>query len=118
MGDVPAAGRWATLRIPAKEIGLEGRRLDGIGFAVDGGHAFWGKTVLVTASGKEIVLIDGSLEALRPKTGEWRVRFTVPDSRNLRVRSLFENVSLRAEGNGFEDRFPVPYRARVYEITP
>ncbi|MBI2191804.1 MAG: hypothetical protein HYU36_07460 [Planctomycetes bacterium] len=116
LGDVPEPGQWTTLKIPAAEIGLEGQTLDGIAFSVDGGQVFWGKTALVSSTGAETALIDGSLERLAVEPGEWSVRFTVPGIESVRVRALFENVVLKLEGNAFEDRFPLPYRARVYEI--
>ncbi len=117
-GDVPAVGRWHTLTISAKELGLEGQRLDGIGFAVDGGQAFWGKTSRIAADGKETVLIDGALENLAVAPGPWSVKFNVPDAEGIQVRSLFENVPLSVEGNSFRDRLGSPYRARLYEIVP
>ena len=116
MGDVPPSGAWVTLQVPAREVGLEGQSLDGIAFAVDGGRAFWGKTSLVKADGTEDVLVDGSLNDLAPGSDEWKVRFTVPGTKELKVRALFENVSLGIAGPTFEDRFSEPYRARVYEI--
>ena len=116
IGDVPQSGQWVTVRVPAKEVGLEGCRVDGIAFAVDGGQVFWGKTALVSAAGKETVLLDGSLENLAVDPGAWNVRFTVPGAKGLRVRALFENTVPTVEGNSFQDTFAVPYRARVYEI--
>ncbi|MCY3023548.1 MAG: hypothetical protein NTW87_31595, partial [Planctomycetota bacterium] len=118
MGDVPAAGQWVTLRVPARDVGLEGQRLDGLGFAVDGGQVFWGKTAVVGGDGKERVLVDGSLDNLSLDPGAWTVKFTVPGAGKVQVKVLFENVELKIEGNSFEDRFAVPFRARVYEIIP
>jgi hypothetical protein len=117
-GEVPAAGRWLTLTIPAKDVGLEGRRLDGIGFAVDGGQVFWGKTSVSRTDGKETVLIDGSLDALSVDPGDWPVKYQVPGAKKIAVRALFENVQLSVEGNQFLDRMPLPFRARIYEIAP
>jgi hypothetical protein len=117
MGDVPTPGTWHTLRIPAAQLGLEGQRLDGIAFSVDGGQVSWGKTSILSAAGEETALIDGSLDGLAVDPGSWSVKFTVPNAKSIQVRTLFENVDVRVEGNSFEDSFPVPYRARVYEIT-
>ena len=118
LGDLPKTGQWVTVRIPAKEVGLEGQRLDGIAFAVDGGQVYWGKTSLVSGAGAgaETVLIDGSLEGLSVDSGAWPVKFTVPNATSIKVRALFENVSLEVDGNVFTDCYTVPYRARVYEI--
>jgi hypothetical protein len=117
MGDVPASGQWITVKVPAKDVALEGQRLDGICFSVDAGQVFWGKSAIVGADGKERILIDGSLENLAVDPGPWTVRFTVPGAAKVQVKALFENVGPKADGNSFEDGFPVPFRARVYEIT-
>ncbi|MGD0088620.1 MAG: hypothetical protein ABSE73_01750 [Planctomycetota bacterium] len=115
LGAVPQPGQWLTLRVPAKDVGLEGEHIDGIAFAVDGGQVFWGKTSLASEAGKETVVLDGSFETLATDTGTWPVRFTVPGAKSVRVRALFENVELSTQGNSWQDTFPVPYRARVYE---
>ena len=85
-------GRWITLTITAKDVGLEGRRLDGIGFAVDDGQVFWGKTSRIAADGKETVLIDGSLDNLAPPEeqgpGTWLVKYQVPGAKGITVRCL------------------------------
>ncbi|HYO63781.1 MAG TPA: Calx-beta domain-containing protein [Pyrinomonadaceae bacterium] len=47
MGALPAAGQWVRLEVPASLVGLEGRTLDGMAFALHGGMATWddaGKT--------------------------------------------------------------------------
>lgn len=116
MGDVPSAGKWVTVKVPAGEIGLEGQRLDGIAFSVDGGEVSWGKTSLSRASGEEVTLLDGSLDELAVDPGEWAVDFSVPGAQRIKARAVFENVKLEVQGNTFTDRFPKPYRARVYEI--
>jgi hypothetical protein len=41
-GDLPAAGRWVQLRVPASSVGLEGSTLSGMSFSLLGGRALWG----------------------------------------------------------------------------
>jgi uncharacterized repeat protein (TIGR01451 family) len=51
MGPLPAAGNWVRLEVPASLVGLEGRALNGIGFALYGGRATWdaaGKATVTT----------------------------------------------------------------------
>jgi len=116
MGDVPPVGKWVTARISANAVGLEGQRLDGIAFSVDGGKVSWGRTSLSRAGGDEETLINGSLAELAVDPGEWSVNFAVPGARQIKARTLFENVELEVQGSAFTDRFPKPNRARVYEI--
>jgi hypothetical protein len=41
-GALPAAGRWALLRVQARAVGLEGSTLSGMSFSLFGGRATWG----------------------------------------------------------------------------
>ncbi|MDA0839247.1 MAG: hypothetical protein O2857_15875 [Planctomycetota bacterium] len=116
MGEMPQSGEWITVRIPAAAVGLAGQKLDGLAFSVDGGKVSWGRTSLSSAGGEEVPLIDGSLSSLSVDPGQWTVEFTVPGERQIDTRVLFENARLNVTGNTFTDQFPVPYRARVYEI--
>ncbi len=46
-GDLPAAGQWVRLEVPARAVGLEGRSIKGMSFAAFGGRVTWdaaGKT--------------------------------------------------------------------------
>ncbi|MGQ0644795.1 MAG: OmpL47-type beta-barrel domain-containing protein [Elusimicrobiota bacterium] len=44
MGDLPPAGRWVRLKIPAAAIKLEGKTIKGILFGAHGGRVWWDKT--------------------------------------------------------------------------
>jgi len=41
MGALPAAGQWVRLEVPASQLGLEGRTLNGMAFTLYGGRATW-----------------------------------------------------------------------------
>jgi hypothetical protein len=41
MGPLPAAGQWIRLVVPASQVGLEGRTLNGLAFSMFGGRATW-----------------------------------------------------------------------------
>jgi hypothetical protein len=43
-GALPAAGKWVRLEVPAAKVGLEGKTLKGMGFKVNAGQAFWGRS--------------------------------------------------------------------------
>ena len=47
MGALPAAGQWVRLAVPAAQVGLEGRTLNGMAYTLYDGRATWdyaGKT--------------------------------------------------------------------------
>jgi hypothetical protein len=44
MGALPATGRWVRLEIPAKSVGLEGKKVYGMCFSTFGGGATWDVT--------------------------------------------------------------------------
>lgn len=41
IGKLPKAGEWVRLEVPASEIGLEGKTLEGMGFGLSNGMAWW-----------------------------------------------------------------------------
>ncbi len=42
IGELPPAGRWVELRVPATALGLAGRAVDGMAFTLFDGQAAWG----------------------------------------------------------------------------
>ena len=41
MGSLPVAGQWVRLEVPAAEVGLEGRAINGLAFTLFNGRATW-----------------------------------------------------------------------------
>jgi hypothetical protein len=41
LGDLPKKGQWVRLEVPAKQVGLVGKKIDGIAFTQFGGTAYW-----------------------------------------------------------------------------
>ena len=41
IGALPAAGQWVQLKVPASQVGLEGKTLTGMAFTLNGGRATW-----------------------------------------------------------------------------
>jgi ubiquitin len=41
MGSLPPTGQWVRLAVPAAQVGLEGRTLNGMAFTLQGGRATW-----------------------------------------------------------------------------
>ncbi|MBI3885758.1 MAG: glycoside hydrolase family 9 protein [Opitutae bacterium] len=44
VGDLPAAGQWVRLEVPASALGLEGQTLTGMSFSLVDGRATWDKS--------------------------------------------------------------------------
>lgn len=63
-GDLPAAGQWVRLEVPAAAVGLEaGAQLNGLAFTQAGGTIYWDKAGIVTANAARLA----SMKAL----GAW-----------------------------------------------
>lgn len=57
MGPLPPAGQWVRLEVPASQVGLEGRTLNGLAFSMYGGRATWdraGKSSGTTPPSKNV----------------------------------------------------------------
>lgn len=44
IGELPAAGEWVRLEIPARAVGMAGKKLHGISFTLFGGQCKWNRT--------------------------------------------------------------------------
>ena len=49
MGDLPAAGSWVRLEVPASAVGLEGKSATGMGFTLFDGRASWDRAGKMSA---------------------------------------------------------------------
>jgi hypothetical protein len=104
MGELPATGEWVRLEVPLDKIDAAGGLLDGIGFAHEGGRAYWGRTSLVTPDGGETIIWGDSLEY--PPTELEKTKITVAGlKKGARIRVLFEDRNLEAEDGYFIDDF-------------
>ncbi|MGN6644590.1 MAG: glycoside hydrolase family 9 protein, partial [Verrucomicrobiota bacterium] len=50
VGPMPAAGQWVQLKVPASQVGLEGKTVTGMGFTLNGGRATWDAAGLLNPS--------------------------------------------------------------------
>ena len=41
MGPLPATGQWVRLSVPAAQVGLDGKSVSGMAFALYDGRATW-----------------------------------------------------------------------------
>jgi hypothetical protein len=68
MGPLPSGGQWVRLEVPASDVGLEGRTLQGMAFTLFGGRATWdraGKTSAATTPGSNLTFCPTSLVTRR-----------------------------------------------------
>ena len=64
VGDIPTAGKLIRLEVPAKDVGLENRRIHGISFAMFGGKCLWGSVGAMpapTRQTRELVVTESFL---------------------------------------------------------
>lgn len=96
MGDLPRPGQWTRLEVPASLVGLEGRQVTELGFALFDGRAAWDRTGRRRPTG----------------TGLWGEYYGTPDFRDLRVARLdpvvdFDWGAGRPDPRVGSDRFSV-----------
>ena len=88
MGALPPAGSWIRLEVPASQVGLEGKTVNGMAFTLYGGRATWDRAGKVTQSSVVSVTIctaNGNgigaavaLNAATMKSGDFNV--TTPEN--------------------------------------
>lgn len=81
MGPLPEAGRWVRLEVPASEVGLEGRTLNGMAFSMFGGRATWDRAGK-TAAMPQTIWVDDSMPAGAVPAGNWNWISSNPTARS------------------------------------
>jgi hypothetical protein len=74
LGDLPPAGKWVRLEVPAKAVGLEGKTLRGMAFKLHGGICQWGRTGTVQTEEPGVEPIH-SFPMKQTEDGRWAGRF-------------------------------------------
>ena len=83
-GDLPEAGQWARLEVPAAKVGLEGRTLRGVAFKLYGGQASWGRTGTVQATEPSVKVVK-SFPLKQSDDEHWTGRFPLVGEGLFRV---------------------------------
>ncbi|MEX2646227.1 MAG: CARDB domain-containing protein, partial [Gaiellaceae bacterium] len=68
LGDLPAAGEWTRLDVPASLVGLVGHAVDGYAFTLYDGQAWWDESTVDTPTTEAGTIID---DALQPGAGAY-----------------------------------------------
>jgi hypothetical protein len=72
MGDLPEAGRWVRLEIPAASVGLSGSEINGMAFTLYGGQAAFADTGRIDTAGNEQIWFSNELptDAVEPNADD------------------------------------------------
>jgi hypothetical protein len=98
-GELPRAGEWVRLEVPAEKVGLEGKTLRGLAFKMHGGTCLWGRTGTVQVTEPSVRVI--KTYAMENKGDErWTGRFPLTGTGTFRVelRSKAGHPSKPMEG--------------------
>jgi hypothetical protein len=126
MGALPAAGQWARLEVPAKDVGLEGRILKGMAFSLFGGRASWDYAGKISGDG---IAPAGTVPlALTKVAGGFQLTWpsVAGKSYQVRYKSKLEDaawtpvdpaVTATSTSTSWNDTTP-GLRQRFYSVTP
>ncbi|HUY93460.1 MAG TPA: hypothetical protein VMV10_32335 [Pirellulales bacterium] len=87
LGPLPPAGEWVRLEVSAKELGLDGKAIKGMGFFLSGGQAYWhrgGALPPPTRSERQLV-VKQTFPLKSREPGEWSGRFPLAGEGYYRV---------------------------------
>ncbi len=79
LGDLPAAGQWVRLDVPAEAVCLAGKTVRGMAFKLHGGRCLWGRTGTVRTQ-EPGVEVTKSFPMHRTEDGGWAGRFPLVGS--------------------------------------
>jgi hypothetical protein len=90
VGDVPAAGEWVRLEVPAAAVDLEGKTIRGMAFTLFGGKAVWHRVGTLPQShiSTEALVADQDLPfatMIRREDGTWSGKFPLAGNGFYRV---------------------------------
>ena len=77
MGPLPRSGEWVRLEVSAKELGLAGKAVKGMGFFLSGGQCYWnrGGTVPAPTRDERRLIVKQTFPMQGVQPGEWSGRF-------------------------------------------
>ncbi|MCX7420149.1 MAG: hypothetical protein NT013_11505 [Planctomycetia bacterium] len=112
LGDIPKAGEWARLEIPARALDLEGRSIRGVSFTQFSGHCLWGKVGTIppaTREVRELVVAEAFPLSLVGPAVEDAAKVSVaqnskPQATNGKTRSHYAAIH---EAHRWSGRFPI-----------
>jgi len=96
MGALPAAGQWVLLAVPAAQVGLEGRTLNGMAFTLYGGRATWDHAGKSSAG--DVVWVEDSVPAGAATAGDGGDAWTWISSNPPPYAGALAHQSLQASG--------------------
>jgi hypothetical protein len=104
LGALPKAGGWHRIEIDADRAGLVGKLVDGFAYLTKNGRALWDYSALERGGKVVRVFCEDSVGIDRALLRQ--VRVSVPGlKKGAKVRVLFEDRVIVADGGGFSDDF-------------
>lgn len=100
MGALPPTGQWVRLEVPASQVGLEGRVINGMAFTLFNGRATWdhgGKFAAEIPGNQTISISDSSVsEGSSPSNATFNVTLSSASSQTITVNYATANNSATA----------------------
>ena len=87
MGALPPTGQWVRLEVSAKEVGLDGKSIKGMGFFLSGGQAFWhrGGAVPAPTRDERRLVVKQTFPLVSSQPDQWSGRFPLSGEGYYRV---------------------------------
>jgi hypothetical protein len=110
MGPLPSVGGWTRLEVPASQVGLEGKTVNGMAFTLYGGKATWdraGKATQSSSASPRIFTLSGNgigdavaLNAATQRSGEFYVTTPGNFGSDKQTRVMIFGSGLTSGGAG------------------
>jgi hypothetical protein len=117
MGQLPPAGQWVRLTVPAKSVGLEGKKLRGMAFKLHQGVCLWGGAGSVqTQKTVEDARIVGRFPLQQAEDGRWVGRFPLMGKGRFRpeLKNAQGHPNIPEESKEYEAQKDMPpYKVEV-----
>lgn len=87
LGPLPPTGQWARLEVSAKDLGLDGKAIKGMGFFLSGGQAYWhrGGALPPPTRNERRLIVKQTYPLESTQTGHWSGRFPLAGEGYYRV---------------------------------
>jgi RHS repeat-associated protein len=97
IGDLPAAGQWVRLEIPASTLGLEGASITGMSFTMPNGRAWFDRAGIAPASSGMLQTLPNPNPSMASSSSSTTTAPPAPPSRRTRMWSWIKRVIFRRD---------------------
>jgi hypothetical protein len=109
MGTMPISGQWVRLEVPASQVGLEGRAVNGMAFSLYNGKATWDHSAKFAQSSPVIMSILGNTPG--SKNPNFRIQATgfsvssIPDQYRVYGTAGYQQIRWNAANTDIENLY-------------